>query len=39
MEEWLVEVAALQDFDRKTLITWLEQVVLCIANGMLPGDD
>ena len=38
MEKWLVEVAGLGDVDRETLIGWLEQVALCIVDGMLPGD-
>lgn len=38
MEDWLTEATSLEEFDRETLIGWLEQVVLRIAD-MLPGDE
>ncbi|HET6477441.1 MAG TPA: helix-turn-helix domain-containing protein [Thermoleophilia bacterium] len=37
MEKWLVEAASLEEYDREALVGWLEQAVLCIAHGMLPG--
>jgi len=37
MEEWLVEAASLAEFDRETLVAWLDQVVLCVAREMLPA--
>lgn len=37
MEQWLVEAASLEEYDRETLVGWLEQAVFSIAHGMLPG--
>ena len=36
MEEWLVEAASLEEYDRETLIDWLGQAVLSIAHELLP---
>jgi AcrR family transcriptional regulator len=36
MEEWLVEAASLEEYDRETLVDWLGQAVLGIAHELLP---
>ncbi len=35
MEDWIVQATDLGEYDRETLIAWLEQAVFCIADGML----